>query len=188
MRDAEPDGECILDKILKGTTPSERKTTLARHGCRNIRPQKYFCSQENCGKGFTSKYNLVCHNRLHSGEFPYKCTQEGCMKDFMWLSSLRSHQRSHERRDARDAQRREVLADLASDSLGWYLTARTSCKTIQEWHRESSSIFKEIDESPEQNVLRSYNTAEVKSPFKTGDVYDCDIENFTEPFSNLFGI
>ncbi|KAM9845495.1 uncharacterized protein ACBR49_012228 [Aulostomus maculatus] len=48
------------------------------------------CSQ--CGKCFIYRYELLEHQRLHTGENPYKCSQ--CGKAFRRTSDLSSHRRT----------------------------------------------------------------------------------------------
>ncbi|TKS80254.1 Zinc finger protein ZFMSA12A [Collichthys lucidus] len=48
------------------------------------------CSQ--CGKCFIYRYELLEHQRLHTGENPYKCTQ--CGKAFRRTSDLSTHRRT----------------------------------------------------------------------------------------------
>ena len=49
------------------------------------------CSK--CGKAFTSKRKLDCHERIHTGEKPFSCSK--CEKNFSRFHHLKSHERIH---------------------------------------------------------------------------------------------
>jgi KRAB domain-containing zinc finger protein len=46
-----------------------------------------------CGKAFSQKFNLIGHQRSHTGEKPYLCPQ--CGRAFAFKSLLTRHQRTH---------------------------------------------------------------------------------------------
>ena len=46
-----------------------------------------------CYKSFKRKYNLTCHERIHSGVRPYKC--DHCEKSFTRNGHFMQHKRFH---------------------------------------------------------------------------------------------
>ncbi|KAK6999781.1 zinc finger protein 665 [Biomphalaria glabrata] len=53
------------------------------------------CTYPECEKAFKNKYDLKCHNRLHTGEKPYKCKEPGCGMAFRIPCQFTMHKRSH---------------------------------------------------------------------------------------------
>ncbi|KFP00802.1 Zinc finger and SCAN domain-containing protein 32, partial [Calypte anna] len=47
----------------------------------------------DCGKGFSSRCNVIKHQRIRTGEKPFKCSE--CGKGFADSSNLSHHRRSH---------------------------------------------------------------------------------------------
>ena len=75
--------------------------------------EKHFiCHHQDCGKIFTTKYNLVRHvNTLHLGILDYACAQ--CNRSFTSKGGLQSHLLSHKRKSGGRAPRVSSLAQLA---------------------------------------------------------------------------
>ncbi|XP_044278600.1 zinc finger protein 436-like isoform X7 [Varanus komodoensis] len=53
--------------------------------------KRYTCKE--CGKSFSQKTHITCHQRTHTGEKPYHCPQ--CGKSFSQKIHLTRHQRTH---------------------------------------------------------------------------------------------
>ncbi|XP_021500201.1 Krueppel-like factor 17 [Meriones unguiculatus] len=51
----------------------------------------------NCGKSYTKRSHLVCHERKHRGVKPYVCDWEGCTWSFFRSDELGRHRRIHTR-------------------------------------------------------------------------------------------
>lgn len=70
--------------------------TLAQEGHIQL---LHMCPFPDCPKGFSKKYNLTAHKRVHTGEQPFCCPRPDCLKKFKWRSSLTSHSVWHSRQE-----------------------------------------------------------------------------------------
>ncbi|XP_014438586.1 transcription factor IIIA [Tupaia chinensis] len=58
--------------------------------------KQYICGFEGCKETFKKHQQLRIHQCQHTSEPPFKCTQEGCGKHFSSPSSLKRHGKVHE--------------------------------------------------------------------------------------------
>lgn len=65
----------------------------------SVRPKRYICQHDGCGKAYTRPSLLQQHERTHSNERPFKCTVKGCDKAFFRKSHLDVHGFSHKEND-----------------------------------------------------------------------------------------
>ncbi|XP_051262727.1 zinc finger protein ZFMSA12A isoform X1 [Dicentrarchus labrax] len=72
------------------STSTESPVLSSSRICPPRRRVAHKCTQ--CGKCFIYRYELLEHQRLHTGENPYKCTQ--CGKAFRRTSDLSTHRRT----------------------------------------------------------------------------------------------
>ena len=56
---------------------------------------------EFCGKSFGKRWNLISHQRIHTGEKQFQC--DICLKTFSWKGNLRRHRfLTHSKREEPD--------------------------------------------------------------------------------------
>ncbi|POM67660.1 Hypothetical protein PHPALM_16300 [Phytophthora palmivora] len=59
--------------------------------------KRHVCETPNCGKSFDSKWALIRHIRVHTGEKPFPCTYPSCDKSFAEKSAMTRHLQTHSR-------------------------------------------------------------------------------------------
>ncbi|XP_051027996.1 Krueppel-like factor 17 [Acomys russatus] len=92
--------------------PQETESPSTSGGATRKRP--YVCSYDNCGKTYTKRSHLVCHERTHTGEKPYVCEWESCTWSFFRSDELKRHKLTHTRdrpHICRECGRRFMRAD-----------------------------------------------------------------------------
>jgi uncharacterized Zn-finger protein len=71
------------------------KGNLVEHEKIHMNEKDYKCSYLGCTRSFTRKSSLIDHERIHTGEKPYKCDYEACSYSSCSLSGLISHKKTH---------------------------------------------------------------------------------------------
>ncbi|KAG7383278.1 hypothetical protein PHYBOEH_010011 [Phytophthora boehmeriae] len=59
--------------------------------------KRHVCETPDCGKSFDSKWALIRHIRVHTGEKPFPCTYPSCDKSFAEKSAMTRHLQTHSR-------------------------------------------------------------------------------------------
>ncbi|CAG2101180.1 unnamed protein product [Medioppia subpectinata] len=70
-------------------------TNVQDTNCVHLNERKFKCNEENCGKNFRQKSDLIRHKRIHSGEKPFVCNFNDCNKMFTRNTELKIHLRRH---------------------------------------------------------------------------------------------
>ncbi len=69
----------------------------------NPREKQLTCPFSGCTRGFISRFSLLQHRRLHSGEKPFVCTRAGCKKRFKRRHLLVAHAKKHSEEKTEEA-------------------------------------------------------------------------------------
>lgn len=85
--------EEVKDKLYKCSLCEKTyasSNTFKKHACMHAKVL-FLCPE--CGKGFSNKYGLKQHQRVHTGEKPHSCPH--CPKSFAHVGQLNVHLRTH---------------------------------------------------------------------------------------------
>ncbi|VDK41400.1 unnamed protein product [Taenia asiatica] len=61
------------------------------------RPKRFICTHSGCSRAFASRFNLVEHIRIHTGERPFVCPEPGCTSRFKRRRDLYEHSTMHKK-------------------------------------------------------------------------------------------
>ncbi|VDD81730.1 unnamed protein product [Mesocestoides corti] len=73
------------------------------------RAKPFICPHSGCTRAFSSRFNLVEHIRIHTGERPFVCPEPGCKSRFKRRRDLYEHATTHKARLNSEAARRGPL-------------------------------------------------------------------------------